>query len=168
MIKTTLTLAALLISGSALAGGNIEAGKAAAAKYNCASCHGADYKSPIDPSYPKLAGQHQDYLQHALVAYQRGTGVANGRGNAIMGGMAKPLSKTEVNDLAAYLHSLPGPLVIRRSDAARCKKNHARRGFFLRYSVIRKRFFEYSRCRLRHLVACHCAVKSRAFVPGIP
>ena len=114
MIKTTLTLAALLISGSALAGGNIEAGKAAAAKYNCASCHGADYKSPIDPSYPKLAGQHQDYLQHALVAYQRGTGVANGRGNAIMGGMAKPLSKTEVNDLAAYLHSLPGPLVICR------------------------------------------------------
>jgi cytochrome c553 len=113
-MKTTLTLAALLVSCSAFAGGNIEAGKAAAAKYNCASCHGADFKSPIDPSYPKLAGQHQDYLQHALIAYQRGTGAANGRGNAIMGGMAKPLSKTEVIDLAAYLHSLPGTLVIRR------------------------------------------------------
>ena len=113
-MKTTLTLAALLVSCSAFAGGNIAAGKAAAAKYNCASCHGADYKSPIDPSYPKLAGQHQDYLQQALIAYQRGNGVANGRGNAIMGGMSKPLSRTEVIDLAAYLHSLPGTLVIRR------------------------------------------------------
>ena len=25
------------------------------AKANCASCHGADYNSPIDPTYPKLA-----------------------------------------------------------------------------------------------------------------
>ena len=91
-----------------------EAGKAAAAKYNCASCHGADYNSPVDPSYPKLAGQHADYIEHALTAYQRGASGANGRGNAIMGGMAKPLSKTEIKDIAAYLSSLPGSLVLRK------------------------------------------------------
>ena len=117
-MKTTFKLAALLatasLSMSAFASGNIAAGKAAAEKYNCASCHGANYNTPIDPSYPKLAGQHKDYLKHSLVAYQRGGDGPNGRGNAIMGGMAKPLTPTEVSDLAAYLHSLPGSLVIRR------------------------------------------------------
>ena len=117
-MKTTFKLAALLatatLSFSAFAGGNIAAGKAAAEKYNCASCHGANYNTPIDPGYPKLAGQHKDYLEHALIAYQRGGDGPNGRGNAIMGGMAKPLSRTEVIDLAAYLHSLPGTLLIRR------------------------------------------------------
>lgn len=117
-MKTTFKLAAFLataaLSLSAQAGGNVAAGKAAAEKYNCASCHGANYATPIDPGYPKLAGQHADYLEHALIAYQRGADGPNGRGNAIMGGMAKPLSRTEIRDIAAYLHSLPGPLVIRR------------------------------------------------------
>ena len=39
-------------------------------KGNCASCHGANFNTPIDPSYPKLAGQHADYLYVALKAYQ--------------------------------------------------------------------------------------------------
>ena len=99
-------------SSQVQAAGNIEAGKAAAAKYNCASCHGADYNSPIDPSYPKLAGQHGDYLRHALVAYQRGAEGANGRGNAIMSAQAKMLSRDDVRNIAAYLHSLPGSLVL--------------------------------------------------------
>ena len=112
--KLAILLAATACSFSAQAGGNIAAGLAAAEKYNCASCHGKDFSSPIDPTYPKLAGQHADYLEHALVAYQRGGAAPNGRGNAIMGGMAKPLTKTEVRDIAAYLHSLPGALVVRR------------------------------------------------------
>jgi cytochrome c553 len=49
-----------------------------------------------------------------LIAYQRGATGANGRGNAIMAGMAKPLSKTEIRDIAAYLSSLPGSLVNRK------------------------------------------------------
>jgi len=31
-----------------------------------------------------------------------------------MGGMAKPLSKTDIKDIAAYLSSLPGSLVVRK------------------------------------------------------
>ena len=96
---------------SAVAGGNIESGKALAAKYSCASCHGADYNTPVDPSYPKLAGQHADYLQNALIAYKRGNDSAYGRGNAIMGGMAKPLSTRDISDISAYLASLQGGLV---------------------------------------------------------
>ena len=112
-MKKIFALLAVALSFNAFAG-NIEAGKAAAQKFNCASCHGADYQSPVDPSYPKLAGQHADYIEHALTAYQRGAAGANGRGNAIMGGMAKPLSKTEIKDIAAYLSSLPGSLVLRK------------------------------------------------------
>jgi len=96
------------------AAGNVKAGEEAAKKYNCASCHGADYNTPIDPSYPKLAGQHRDYLEHSLLAYQRGAGGANGRGNAIMGAQVKPLSKKDIKDIAAYLNSLPGTLVLKK------------------------------------------------------
>jgi cytochrome c553 len=101
-------------SMSALAGGNVVRGKELAAKYNCASCHGADYNSPIDPSYPKLAGQHVGYLAHALVAYKRGADGANGRGNPIMVAQVKPLSDQDINDIAVYLGSLQGTLVLKR------------------------------------------------------
>jgi cytochrome c553 len=113
MNRLLVSAAALLLTVSlnATAGGNIDNGKALTAKYNCASCHGADFNSPVDPSYPKLAGQHADYIEHALIAYQRGGDGPNGRGNAIMGGMAKPLSHPDIKDIASYLHSLPGSLV---------------------------------------------------------
>lgn len=113
-MKKILAAAAVLVSFNAFAGGNIEAGKAAAEKYNCFSCHGKDYNTPIDPSYPKLAGQHEDYLVAALTAYKRGGDGANGRGNAIMGAQAKPLSSKDIKDISAYLHSLPGTLVLRK------------------------------------------------------
>ena len=113
-MKKMLAAAVALLSLNAFAGGNIDAGKAATEKYSCASCHGKDFNSPIDPTYPKLAGQHQDYQEHALVAYQRGKDGANGRGNAIMGAQAKPLSHQDIQNIAAYLHSLPGSLVLRK------------------------------------------------------
>ncbi|NYE61880.1 cytochrome c553 [Duganella sp. 1224] len=105
-------LAAFTAAG-AHAAGNIDAGKALTDKYACFSCHGKDFNSPIDPSYPKLAGQHRDYLEHALRAYKRGD-AANGRSNAIMTGQVKPLSDQDIKDLAAYLHSLPGTLATHR------------------------------------------------------
>lgn len=109
MKKLIIALAAAVVSFSAAAGGNVASGEALVKKYNCASCHGADFNKPIDPSYPKLAGQHADYLAHALTAYKRGDG-ANGRSNPIMGGQVKPLSDKDVADIAAYLGSLPSTL----------------------------------------------------------
>jgi cytochrome c553 len=107
-------LASAVMSASAFAGGDVDAGKAAVAKYSCAACHGKDFNTPIDPTYPKLAGQHQDYLEHALIAYQRGTNETNGRNNPIMGAQAKALSHQDIQNIAAYLHSLPGSLVQRK------------------------------------------------------
>lgn len=106
--------AASSVSLGAFAAGNAEAGKLLVEKYNCASCHGKDFNSPIDPSYPKLAGQHQDYLQHALVSYRRGNEGMNGRTNAIMAGQAKALTDQDIQNIAAYLHGLPGTLVLRK------------------------------------------------------
>jgi cytochrome c553 len=114
MMKKLITaLFCSAVSCSAFAGGNIDAGKALADKYSCFACHGKDFNTPIDPSYPKLAGQHKDYLEHALTAYKRGDG-ANGRNNAIMTGQVKPLSNQDIQDLAAYFHSLPGTLATHR------------------------------------------------------
>ncbi len=109
-----LAALAMSLTSSAWAGGDINAGKAAVEKFGCAACHGADLNSPIDPTYPKLAGQHQDYLEHALVAYQRGAEVGNGRINAIMSGQAKALSAKDIQNITAYIHSLPGSLVLRK------------------------------------------------------
>lgn len=114
MKKIFLTMALAAVSFSSVAAGNIEAGKLAAEKFSCASCHGADFNTPIDPSYPKLAGQHQDYIAQALKAYQRGADGAYGRGNAIMGAQAKALSNADIQNIAAYLHSLPGSLVLKK------------------------------------------------------
>ena len=106
-----LALGAVSFASSAA---DIKRGEELAKKYNCASCHGADYNKPIDPSYPKLAGQHADYLTHALAAYKRGGDKANGRSNPIMAGFAKPLSNQDMADIGAYLSSLPSQLVVRK------------------------------------------------------
>jgi len=113
MKKLMIALFCGVVSLNAFAGGNVANGEALAKKYNCAACHGADFNKPVDPSYPKLAGQHADYLAHALTAYKRGDG-PNGRNNPIMGGQVKPLSNKDIVDLAAYLHSLPTELIIHR------------------------------------------------------
>lgn len=115
-LKNALLLAvASLSAGSALARGNADNGKELVTKkYACASCHGANFATPIDPGYPKLAGQHEDYLRAALLAYQKGDHPTFGRNNAVMSAQAKPLSAIEIDDIAAYLGSLPPALVRKR------------------------------------------------------
>ena len=80
------------------------------AKANCSSCHGSNYSKPIDPSYPKLGGQHADYLLVALKSYKVENNAKVGRGNAIMAGMAKQYTNAELKVLANYLSSLDGEL----------------------------------------------------------
>jgi cytochrome c553 len=98
----------------AQAGGTAPAPSAAVAellkKGNCASCHGENFSKPIDPSYPKLAGQHADYLYVALKAYQTDANPQVGRSNPIMMGMAKPFTHAELKELTAYLATVPGEL----------------------------------------------------------
>ena len=76
----------------------------------CSSCHGANFSKPIDPSYPKLAGQHADYLAVTLHAYSVTGNPQVGRSNAIMAGQVKQFSRAELKALAKYIGSLPGEL----------------------------------------------------------
>ena len=80
------------------------------AKANCSSCHGSNYSKPIDPSYPKLGGQHADYLLVALKSYKVENNAKVGRGNAIMAGMAKQYTNAELKLMANYLSSIQGDL----------------------------------------------------------
>ena len=89
-------------------------GKAAALlqKGACVSCHGDNFSKPIDPSYPKIAGQHADYLFVALKAYKAEGNVPVGRANAVMGGVAKQFSNAELKEMAGYLSSPPSELKV--------------------------------------------------------
>jgi len=76
----------------------------------CISCHGANFNKPIDPSYPKVAGQHADYLYVALKAYTVDGNNVVGRANPIMAGMARQFKPAELRAIAQYIGSLPGEL----------------------------------------------------------
>jgi len=78
------------------------------AKGACTSCHGESFSQPVDPGFPKLAGQYRDYLFVALKSYKAEGNPLVGRGNAVMGGVAKQFSHAELKVLAEYLASLPG------------------------------------------------------------
>ena len=80
------------------------------AKGACVACHGANFNKPIDPSYPKLAGQHADYLFVALKSYKTEGHATWGRSNGVMAGVAKQFSNNELKVMANYLSQLPGEL----------------------------------------------------------
>jgi cytochrome c553 len=68
----------------------------------CAGCHGVDGNSQIN-MYPRLAGQHKDYLEYALKGYRSGD-----RKNAIMSGFAKGLTDKDIEDLSIYYSKQEG------------------------------------------------------------
>ncbi|HEY0953783.1 MAG TPA: c-type cytochrome [Roseateles sp.] len=76
----------------------------------CVSCHGANFSKPIDPTYPKLAGQHADYLTVALKSYKTEKNANVGRANGVMAGQVKQFSNAELKAMAAYIASLPTEL----------------------------------------------------------
>ena len=79
-------------------------------KGGCIACHGGNFSSPIDPSYPKLGGQHADYLFASLKAYKTEGHATWGRSNPIMAGMVKQFSNAELKELATYLQAQAGDL----------------------------------------------------------
>lgn len=82
-------------------------------KAACASCHGANFSKPVDPSYPKIAGQHSDYLFVALKAYKGEPNNVVGRTNGVMGGISKQFTNAELKALAQYIGSLEGEMQVK-------------------------------------------------------
>jgi cytochrome c553 len=81
-------------------------------KANCASCHGANFSMPISPAYPKIGGQHADYLYVALKAYKITGNAKVGRANPIMGSMVKQYTNAELKQLANYISSVQGDVKV--------------------------------------------------------
>jgi cytochrome c553 len=79
-------------------------------KGGCVACHGANFNKAVDPSYPKIAGQHADFLYVALKSYKTEGNSSVGRANAIMGAQVKQFSNAELKAMANYIGSLPGDL----------------------------------------------------------
>lgn len=115
LLKTALAVcatAALALALQPAQAADAANGKVLADSHNCAACHGVNLNKPVSPEYPKLAGQHADYVYWALRQYQMGTGNPNfGRSNPIMQAQVQSLSERDLKDLAAYVESLKGDLV---------------------------------------------------------
>jgi len=98
MIKKLLVLsisfALSAVSTPILAEGNSAIGKTKAA--SCAGCHGEDGNSMVS-TFPKLAGQHADYLVKQLEAFKDGS-----RNAPMMAPLAMGLDKDSITDIAAY------------------------------------------------------------------
>ena len=97
VLMVVLAGLAVGVATSVWADGNVEAGKTKSA--TCAACHGADGNS-VNPEWPKLAGQHPNYIVKQLTNFKE-----DARVNASMSPMAKPLSEQDMADLAAYFSS---------------------------------------------------------------
>jgi len=100
-LQSTLAVAVLsFIPAIAISSGNAAEGQNKSAV--CHACHGATGQS-IQPIYPNLGGQHQDYLSKTLYAFRDGS-----RQNAIMNGFAANLTDADIEDISAWYASQKG------------------------------------------------------------
>ena len=98
MKKITVSIGILLsLTTAAQAAGNPAAGKEKAAV--CGACHGVDGNSAI-PTFPKLAGQAENYLLKQLTDLRSGA-----RKDPIMSGQAAAINEADIPDLVAYFSS---------------------------------------------------------------
>jgi len=109
MIRTAAM--AILFATSLIAHASEEAkGKADPAKGKviaetvCVACHGADGNSAAAAN-PNLAGQVEEYIYKQLKNFKSVDGKPAARNNAIMGGMAAPLSDEDMKNVAAWFAS---------------------------------------------------------------
>ena len=101
MIKTAVAAGVVgMLMGAATA-------SADQALYNaklCGTCHGADAQSPIQPTYPKLAGQNSLYCQQQVKDIKSGAR-SNGMA-AAMKPMVASLSDDEIAKICDYVAGL--------------------------------------------------------------
>jgi len=102
MIRTSLLAASLLAAAvpAFAAAGSADAGREKSTP--CKACHGEAGVS-ASPDFPKIAGQHPDYILVALRHYKAGK-----RKNPIMAGQVANLSEADMRDLAAWFSSQSG------------------------------------------------------------
>lgn len=100
MTRTVLACCLMLAAATPALAGDPAAGQKKSQA--CIACHGPDGNSPA-PDFPKIAGQHYDYLLKALKDYKTGA-----RKNPIMTPLVANLTQRDIEDLAAYFSSQKG------------------------------------------------------------
>jgi cytochrome c553 len=116
MMRKILIAAAISLGISspvALAAGDASAGSAKTAV--CAACHGPDGNSAA-PTFPKLAGQGERYLEQQIHAIKSGV-----RPVPAMAGLTDNLSDQDIADIAAYYAS-------QKTSIGQAKKDLVARG----------------------------------------
>jgi cytochrome c553 len=89
------TVLFLSMTGLASATGNVQAGQTKASTI-CLACHSLDGNS-VNPEWPSLAGQHEQYIIKQIKAFRAGERV-----NTLMSPIAMTLTDQEIEDVAAY------------------------------------------------------------------
>ena len=83
-----------------------ETGVAAAGVPPCAGCHGSEGKG--NASFPRIAGQHANYIVKQLIVFQRTEERTEERpGGPIMKVVAHELTRSNIDDVAAYVQAMP-------------------------------------------------------------
>lgn len=70
----------------------------------CFTCHGADAKTPLLPSYPKIEGQNAEYALQQMIDIK--TGDRDNSQTAAMKGIMHLVSDEEMEILATYMYTL--------------------------------------------------------------
>ncbi|RIL06627.1 MAG: cytochrome C [Proteobacteria bacterium] len=97
--------AALLLAALAPATGRAATGEELYKTKTCIACHGPDAKTPILPSYPKLAGQNAEYLLQQAKDIQ--SGARDNANTAAMKGVMHLVNDEELKLIADWLAALP-------------------------------------------------------------
>jgi cytochrome c len=100
----TISLAAVLsvasFSGAVMAAD----GEALYKTKTCVACHGKDAKTPIMPTYPKIAGQSKEYALQQMKDIK--SGARNNGMTAAMKGVMHLVTDEEMAALAEYVSGL--------------------------------------------------------------
>ena len=95
-----LSLSSIALSTTVLA----DEGAVLYSSKTCNACHGADAKTPIMPTYPKIAGQSKEYITQQMTDIKSGAR-SNGQSAAMKGIMAN-VSEEEIAKIADYVSKL--------------------------------------------------------------
>jgi len=93
-VKLIVTLFFSLLASQSFAAADIKAGEAKSQA--CFACHGPKGVS-ANPAWPKLAGQHAQYIAKQLADFKKGT-----RKEALMASQVANLSKQDMENIGAY------------------------------------------------------------------
>lgn len=99
------TNSGILVDGLALGEKTWRSGNATTGVPACTGCHSPDGKGNVAAGFPRLSGQHPDYIEKQLKAFRNGDRTNDGDA-MIMRSAAEHLSDSEIKALANYIGGL--------------------------------------------------------------